>query len=133
MGMYTALHLAIELRSDTPRDVIEILRFMTGDIEEPPVTPEHPLFQTSRWHVMLRCDSYYFPAQTGYALIVDDDTYYLTVLSNFKNYCGEITKFADWISPYITPCAPRWIGYSWYEEDDEPRSLYRREVLPSKV
>lgn len=128
MGMYTALHLAIELRKDTPLEVIRTLEYMTGMRPETEAAPAHPLFQTGRWTHMLTSDSYYHSANAGNAFIYDDiaGTHFLTVLSSFKDYEDEITKFVDWISPHIYVHAPKWIGYSWYEEADEPTMLYRK-------
>ena len=55
----------------------------------------------------------------------ESENYYLVVRSDFKNYQGEIGKFFDWISPYIEKCGDKtFIGYSLYEEYDEPRLYY---------
>lgn len=131
MGMYTALHLAVELRADTPPDVISVLRFMTGQSDQLVVTlPDHPLFGATRWQFMLRMDSACFAATT-HSIVEEpytDGSHYLTVLSNFKNYGEEIDKFVDWISPYIADHISDWIGYRWYEEAEEPTAIYRRRV-----
>ena len=54
----------------------------------------------------------------------------LVVRSDFKNYNGEIGKFFDWITPYIEKGGDKtFIGYSLYEEDDEPKLYYVEEKL----
>jgi hypothetical protein len=125
--MYTAFHLAVELPGDLPMETVLMLDFMTGQLDGPPkVTPHHALFQTCRWVYMLRSDSFYFPAETYSAFTADSDAYYLTVLSNFKNYDNEIGLFLDWLSPHIHQRNLRdWIGYEWYELDSEPKPIYR--------
>lgn len=133
MGDYTALHLAVELRRDTPREVINLLKFMTSGAEFPGIpVPAHPLFdEATRWDIMLRAGSAYHPFSgslgNGIAQPLPGREYELTVLSSFKNYGGEIEKFVDFIKPYIYPHNPRWIGYAWPDWDDEPKPLYWKE------
>ncbi len=133
MGMYTELVCAFELPEDTDPCVIETLQIMTGEIEmDEHVLPDHELFQTDRWYFMLRCDSYYFPGTTHSEIKHDEiaKDYYVTIRCNLKNYCGEIEKFIDWITPYIYRGAPEndkgkmFIGYKRYEEDAEPTLIY---------
>lgn len=91
MGMYTELHLNVELKRDVPESVLAVLRHMVADDEgEPPALPDHPLFATERWRYMLQFDSYYFPADTHSTLRLDDisHTWYLCVRCNLKNYGG---------------------------------------------
>ena len=35
MGMYTELIFGASLKTDTPKEVIDTLRYMVGDIEQP--------------------------------------------------------------------------------------------------
>ena len=47
------------------------------------------------------------------------------VRSDFKNYGGEIEKFFDWITTHVEKDGDKtFIGYSLYEEDDEPKLYY---------
>jgi hypothetical protein len=127
MGMYTEIHFNSELREDTPEEVIEILKYMVGDSEEEPTRlPDHELFKTPRWGIMLRCDSYYFDADTHSTLRYDDisKSYYLCIRSNLKNYDDEIGKFVDWIMPYLNKHDGEFLGFSRYEENDEPELIY---------
>lgn len=126
MGMYTELVLGVNLRSDTPENVIDILYYMlagTCNIIAPETT-DHPLFQTERWRFMLTCDSYYFDGHTDSSMERDDISheYELNVRTNLKNYDNEIRLFLDFIRPYLV--TDGFLGYTRYEEDDDPTLIY---------
>lgn len=129
MGMYTELHFNSELKRDVPGDVIDILKYMLGELDECPELPENKLFNTSRWDYMLRCDSYYFDADTHSTLRFDDisDSYYLCIRSNVKNYEGEIEAFVDWVMPYLDKYDGQFLGFSRYEEYEIPHLIYYNE------
>ena len=126
MGMYTELHFNSRLKPDVPTSVLRVLEYMLGEnsaIGEP--IPDHPLFNTSRWAVMLRCDSYYFDADTISTLRYDDISQHsLCIRTNFKNYEGEIEKFLDWIRPYLDKDEGDFLGFYRYEETEEPTLIY---------
>lgn len=143
MGMYTALSLGIELKDGTPKEVIDIIRFMVdGPTDEQmpselhhvtaaqqfaPPLPDHELFRCDRWTMLFRCDSYYFDWETGWKLTQDDlyedrPKFFLTGVSNLKNYDGEIRKFLAWIQPYID--TDGFIGWTMYEEDPAPTLIF---------
>jgi hypothetical protein len=127
--MYTALSLGVQFRRDTPSDVIDTIEYMvTGRREmaadEYAARAMHPLFSTPRWTALLRCDSYYFDWQTRFGLTYDgiSKSWYLTGVSNLKNYSNEINLFLDWIQPHIE--TPGYIGWKMYEEDVCPTLLF---------
>ena len=124
MGMYTEVHYNVELKKDTPKEVIEILKYMVGDSLTMPDlwTGTDPLFLTDRWAIMLRCDSYYFSADTHSTLRYDDigDCYYLCVRSNLKNYDQEIEKFVVWLDPHVEAFSGDFLGFRRYEESEDP-------------
>ncbi len=126
MGMYTVLNLSVELKKNTPQNVIDTLNHMLrSNMEDMFHTkPEHPLFNTQRWDHMLKCDSYYFAEETQHTFHLDpiSKQYYLTVITNLKDYDGEIEKFLNWIKPYVEPRG--FAGYSRYEESEEPKLIY---------
>ena len=130
MGTYTEIYVKAVLKEHVDDNVINILKFMLGmdDVELEDLTlPSHSLFTTWRWCYMLMSSSYYHIPYTMKLLEYDDisENYYLVVRSDFKNYQGEIGKFFDWIAPYIEKCGDKtFIGYSLYEEDDEPKLYY---------
>jgi hypothetical protein len=134
MGMYTELHFNSELKKDTPEEVINVLKYMVGDIEEEPEISSHPLFGDTRWRFMLRGDSYYFDADTHSTLRFDDisDDYYLCIRCNFKNYDDEIEKFIDWIMPYLEKYEEGdFLGFYRYEETEEPTLIYYKPTQSS--
>lgn len=125
MGMYTEFHFNTELKTDTTPEVLDVLRFMVGDVEEEPPTPDAPLFSTDRWRHMLRMDSYYFSADTHSTLRHDHQGgWYLCIRCNLKNYCGEIEKFVEWIRPYLDKLPGEFLGFYRYEESETPTLVY---------
>lgn len=130
MGMHTEIYVKAVLKDDVDNNVINILKYMLGidDVElEDLEIPSHSLFATRRWHYMLRSGSYYHIPYKIKLLEYNDisENYYLVVRSDFKNYNGEIGKFFDWISPHVEKDGDKtFIGYSLYEEDDEPKLYY---------
>lgn len=128
MGMYTELHLNCELKEDVPDSVVAILQYMLRDKPEAeiPELPDHLLFKTHRWSAMLRCDSYYFAADTHSTLRFDDigNSYYLCIRCNLKNYDDEIKRFVDWVMPYIDGLDGDFLGFSRYEQTETPTLIY---------
>lgn len=125
MGMYTELNIGVAFKKDTPNNVINILKYMLSEDETVQYElPDHPLFRTARWSIMLVCDSYYFDGQTDSSLRYDDisEQYYLNVRCNLKDYDDEIKKFMDFIQPYLDTRG--FLGYTRYEEDDDPTLIY---------
>ena len=130
MGMYTQLHLGAQLKKDTPQPVIDVLSFMFGEREtHPEPLPDHALFRTPRWSLMLRCDSYYFDYKTTHHFEKDDiaGQFWLNVTTNLKNYESEIEAFMDWITPYLDAMPGDFLGYSRYEEEQQPTLLFMPE------
>ena len=126
MGMYTEFHYNTELKEDTPANVIDLLKFMVWDTDkEPEDLPEHELFLCGRWRFMLQCDSFYFDAATHSTLCKDRfGGTYLCIRCSLKNYEQEISKFCDWVKPYISKQEGGFLGFSRYEESEEPNIIY---------
>lgn len=103
MGMYTGLNLDVQLRQDTPQDVLAMLDWMIlcepEKLENKPELPAHALFSTERWNYMLRCTSAYL--EPDYMPESKREGLHLIAKFNLKNYKSEIEKFLDWISPYV--------------------------------
>ena len=127
MGMYTELNIGVDLAPSTPDSVIKVLNYMLGDEEVDVETPNHPLFQTKRWRHMLRSDSCYFAGRTDSSMVYDRTTavYSLNVRCNLKDYDEEISKFLDFIFPYVRTYG--FIGYTRYEEFELPYLIWRGE------
>ena len=130
MGMYTQFHFASEFKKDTSEEVIETLRYMADrSLEKPEELPLHPFFECSRWDMLFAMDSYYFDYKTHCDFSFDDigDAWYLSVTSNLKNYSNEIELFVDWITPYLEKYDGDFLGYSRYEETEEPEIIYYKD------
>ena len=129
MGMYTELHFNSQLEESVPNGVVLVLEYMLDSSLSEPSLPSHPLFETDRWRYMFRMDSYYFDADTHSTLRYDDiaSAYFLCVRCNLKNYSGEISKFLDWIMPYLHQIDNAFLGFYRYEEDENPTLIYYRE------
>lgn len=124
MGMYTEFHFNVELKTDTPQSVLDILKFMLdpkAESAQPPV-PEHPFFDSERWRWLFVMDSYYFAADTHSTLRFDDlaQSHFLCVRSNIKNYNQEIERFVNWIMPWVYAQEGGFLGFHRYEESEDP-------------
>ena len=128
--MYTEIYVKAVLKEDVNINVIDVLKYMLGmdNIElEDLILPNHSLFTTNNWHYMLRSGSYYHVPYVVSLFEYNNisENYYLVVRSDFKNYQGEVGKFFDWISPHVEKDGDKtFMGYSLYEEDDEPKLYY---------
>jgi len=129
--MYTQLHLAVELKKDTPKEVIEMLEWLIDKRKEgeQPQTPNHSFFGCERWKWMFWMDSYYFNAPSHSIFKYDDISkqYILFIQSNLKNYNSEIEWFLDWIMPYVDALEGEFLGYHRYEEELKPTLIYYKE------
>jgi hypothetical protein len=128
MGMYTELHYNVELKKSVPDEVIKTLQYMLDPLEaeQPRPLPGHTLFSTQRWDVMLRMSSAYFPARTHSELFEQFDQWHLGVRCNLKNYNEEIEKFVDWLDPYVDAFKGDFLGFSRYEESEDPEIIRKK-------
>lgn len=123
MGMYTAFHISVRLKKNTPDYIIKILMSMVEDAKFPEgvTLPSHPFFSTERGEVLFRMSSAYHPY--GMPQLIKPkhewDEWTLIVNSSLKNYDSEIEKFIDWIKPYVSDG----VAYNQYEEDNKPYFL----------
>lgn len=122
MGMYTELVLGVEIEPN--ESILSVLKYMLGDTDECGPHDHHALFETARWKMMLNCGSAYFDGQPDSKLFEDYGKYYLNVRCNLKNYYCEIEEFLDWLQPYIM--TDGFIGYTRYEEHDDPTLIYNK-------
>ena len=99
--MYTELIFGADLKKDTPKNVIEALKYMIGDTEEKP--NDFPLPE-GRCEFLFRGTSCYFGVSMCFSDMVYDTflrKWIVSTRSNIKNYGGEIEAFLKWIKPYI--------------------------------
>jgi len=121
MGTYTELHLTVQLKLETPKEVIEFLNDVFNvksfnDLNKLSL-PNHPFFKTHRWMHVFLGDCYYFQFQNHSDF---KRNMYLMIHSSFKNYDNEIELFLDWISPYV-------------RYKDEIVGYYRCELTPNEA
>lgn len=123
MGMYTELIFGASLKTDTPKEVIDTLRYMVGDIDK----PEKLAFDSDR--NPLRGGSHYFGMINDVTKMYYNDTANCWVLSsraNIKNYENDIDAFLEWIKPYVDSGSGNRDMYAIkiYEEQSEPTIYY---------
>lgn len=130
MGMYTEIFLSVELKENTPVEVIDVLKFMFSDGDEPNPLPDHRLFSLPRWMMIGKCSSYYFVPSATSRMWFDDiaECWFITSRSDLKNYDGEIEAFFDWLMPFVDANEGQFIGYHRYEEDDAPKLVFAKGV-----
>lgn len=119
MGMYTEIYARGTLKKDTPQEVVDALKAMTGTYDSTAALPDHELFKCRRWDVLGCGASAYFPATTS--LVYKDDyskNWAFLFHANLKNYDGEIPKFFDWIDQYVEGGEGDYLGYHMYEETE---------------
>ena len=126
MGMYTELIFGADLKKDTPKEVIEALKYMMGETEEKPSSFPLP---DGRCEWLFRGSSYYFGVSKAVSEMYEDnitDSYVLSTRSSIKNYANEIETFLDWIKPYIESGSGYRDMYAivTYEEDETPKIYY---------
>jgi hypothetical protein len=123
MGMYTEIYVNVDLKKDTPDEIIEVLKAMCHMEEsDEKVLESYP----DRWGGLFYSGSYYTPDTHCHSLTCDGITQRWSLLGkgDIKNYEGEIQKFFEWIIPYVDGCPGDFIGYSRYEVDREPTLVF---------
>lgn len=121
MGMYTQLLLDVELKTDTPQQVITTLEEMiSGKCE----------IWDNQLNWCFNSSSYYFNNYSHANLWRDEinNAYKLFVYCDFKNYGNEIQILLAWLKPYIQDCGDM-IGYTRYEEDEMPTILFLKNIV----
>jgi hypothetical protein len=126
MGMYTELIFGARLKTYTPENVINALKYMIGETKERPI--DFP-FSTERADYLLRSGSYYFGVNQPVSSLRRDNPSGLWVLStrsNIKNYDNDIETFLEWVKPYIESGSGSKDMYAIviYEEQSEPTIYY---------
>jgi hypothetical protein len=124
--MYTELIFGARLKETTPKEVIDTIKYMVGDLEE---EPENLAFETTSGRNVLRGCSYYFGVQTSVSKFYYDDitkSWTLSSRANIKNYEDEIGQFLNWIKPHIKygSGSRNMYAVKIYEEENEPTIYY---------
>ena len=123
MGMYTEIYVNVDLKKDTPDEIIQVLKVMC-DMEDSDskVLESYP----DRWGGLFYSGSYYTPDTYCHSLTFDTITQRWSLLGkgDIKNYSQEIEKFFEWIIPHVDGSPGEFIGYSRYEEDLTPTLVF---------
>ena len=124
MGMYTELIFGVELKKDTPKEVIKTLQIMIdGDID---IIKDEKIAEFSH---LFRVASYYFGVSSPVNKMWFDEisqAWIISTRSNIKNYGGEIEAFLDWIKPFVDSGSgyPGFYAIVTHEESREPTIYY---------
>ena len=134
MGMYTEIYINVDLKKDTPDDVIKVLKALCRilpDQEYDEVIADYP----SRWIHLFSNMSYYTPYTNCRFLEFDNISNQWSLLGkgDIKNYGNEIEVFFEWIMPWIEGSVGDFIGYQRYEEDQLPTLHTLKEVIQTPV
>jgi hypothetical protein len=134
MGMYTEIYINVDLKKDTPDDVIGVLKALCRilpDQECDEVIADYP----SRWIHLFSNMSYYTPNTYCHSLTFDaiSNQWSLLGKGDIKNYGNEIEEFFEWIMPWIEGSVGDFIGYQRYEEDQLPTLHTLKEVIQTPV
>lgn len=121
MGMYTEIFVNVDLKPETPEDVIAVLRAMCGGEDRSPLEG-----RPGRWRFLFSDNSHYTPrtacAELKYCKIAG--AWSLLGKGDIKNYAGEIEAFFDFIMPWVDGVPGQLIGYKRYEEYDVPELVF---------
>ena len=123
MGMYTELIFGARLKSNTPKLVIDTLKYMLGEIEMPNDFP----FSNERINYLFNCSSYYFGVNRSVSKMWFDEIakqYSISTRSNIKNYEGEIEEFLTWIKPYVASGSGKKEMYAIVTYEEEEPIIY---------
>lgn len=104
MGNYTEIILGFSFKKDTPKEIINVIKYMLNvkPDNKPKELPNHLFFSTPRWDSLFMSDSAYFPCyHASFYKSEFNNSLVLDVRSNLKDYDDEIGLFCDWIKPYV--------------------------------
>ena len=128
--MYTECYICSPIKTNTPKEIMDILFYMFGDKdlldEAPKNLPAHKFFTKERWQFIGKCSSFYHIPFSVSKIRKEQNQYYLVSRSDIKNYDNEIEGFFDWISPYLDKYEGDFIGYSRYEEVNKPKLYFMK-------
>lgn len=149
MGMYTEIYVNIDLVEDLPDDVLYVLKGLVrvvdcnSNFDNKPFNHSTVNYDDDKFKQLtsgfgrrfpwLFCNgSYYLPnttvAELSYNFI--SNRWSLLGKGDLKNYRSEIQQFFKWIAPYSTT---EFLGYSRYEEEDEPTLHFRKDYVEGET
>jgi hypothetical protein len=122
MGMYTEIYVNVDLKEDTPEEVINTLKAICEFDFDSDYLDNKP----TRWSFLFGNGSYYTPRTSVSNLTFDAIGNHWSLLGkgDIKNYENEIEQFFKYIEPWVEN---KFMGYIRYEEDDAPTLMYKKE------
>ena len=124
MGMYTEIYVNVTFIEDLPEDVRIILdRMCEVDINYFAENDHLPY----RWGLLFNDNSYYTPKTNVANFTYDKISKQWSLLGkgDIKNYENEIEMFFKFIDPYVDAPVGNFIGYSRYEENNNPMLYFK--------
>ena len=117
MGMYTEIFVNVDLKAETPDEVLAVLRAMCGEGDQSALAGK-----PNRWNRLFNNGSYYLPLTSCAKLTYDKIAGHWSLLGkgDIKNYENEIEQFFAWLMPHVEAGDGEFIGYSRYEEAEVP-------------
>ena len=114
MGTYHKYKFRFNLKSDLPKEVDDVLDYLSGVIESHNLDelPNHPYFLDTRWCFIAHgswfdCNDFYFVS-----------TNEVRIEGSVKNIADTLDKFMDFIDPYIDEPVGTFLGaYGWDDVD----------------
>lgn len=137
MGYYTEINFGARLKENTPKIIIDTLRYAAdrGKVEcdknlesdDPVLIADENLMETyNLWNIMHSC-SYYFGISDSISKMWYDSCgkfWMLSFRANCKNYDGRLEKFVEWIKPYVDTGSGRNDIYAIITPEDSIPVLY---------
>ena len=118
MGMYTEIYVNVDLKKETPQEIIDTLKQLFAN-EQPDGFSERSLMLFSN-------GSYYTPCTYVRSLTYDRILHQWSFLGkgDLKNYSNEVEHFFDWLMPWVDGFPGDFVGYHRYEQDQKPTLVF---------
>jgi hypothetical protein len=118
MGMYTEIYVNVDLKEETPQEIIDILRQLCAGLQ--------PNGFPNRSGNLFNNGSYYTPSTYVHSLTYDEISRQWSFLGkgDLKNYSGEVQHFFDWLMPWVDGFPGDFVGYHRYEQDQKPTLVF---------
>lgn len=101
MGYYTEFHFKMNLRKDTPAEIIRFIHWQVVLKRDDPQgnIPDHKFFKLDRWETLFSTSGL---GHEPPAFFETPNNYHTLVLNGEVNYgYEEVEEFVNWISPHI--------------------------------
>ena len=118
MGMYTEIYVNVDLKKETPQEIIDTLGQLCANVQ-PDGFPK-------RSGALFSNGSYYTPFTFVRSLTYDTNLSRWSFLGkgDLKNYSGEVEHFFDWLMPWVDGSPGDFVGYRRYELDQKPTLVF---------